>query len=188
MTVPGSMFHPDLPELRRDWGWFLALGILLIIVGLIAIGSAFIATFVSVVFLGWLLIIGGVMQLFSAFKMRARQHLFLQLLFGILALVVGILLIANPMSGALTVTLVLAIYFIVSGAFRIGATLGVRYPHWGWYLFSGIVTFVLGVILWWRLPVVGLWFLGFAVGLDMIFHGWSWVALSLIARRSAATA
>jgi uncharacterized membrane protein HdeD (DUF308 family) len=85
----------------------------------------------------------------------------------------------------LTLTLVLAVYFIVSGAVRIGAAWGVRLPHWGWHLFSGIVTFALGAILWWRLPVVGLWFIGFAVGLDMIFHGWSWVALSLVARRTA---
>lgn len=177
-----------MQELRRDWGWFLALGILLIVIGFLAIGSAVVATLASVVFLGWLLIIGGVMQLFYAFRMRAQHHLFLQLLLGVLSLVVGIMLIAKPGAGAVTLTLALAIYFTVSGAFRIGAALGLRYPHWGWSLLSGIVTFVLGVILWWQWPVASLWFLGFAVGLDLILHGWSWIALSLAAHRVEARA
>lgn len=177
----------DVQEIRREWGWFLALGILLIAIGALAIGSTFMATLISVLFLGWLLIIGGVVQLFSAFRMRAQRHLFLQLLFGLLALVVGIMLIARPAAGAVTVTLVLAIYFVVSGAFRIGAALSIRYPNWGWHLFSGIVTFVLGAIVWWRLPLIAFWFLGFAVGLDMLFHGWSWVMLSLVARKVPAT-
>lgn len=177
-------FQPDVQELRHDWLWFLVLGIMLIIVGMFAIASAVVATFASVVFLGWLLIFGGVMQLVYAFRMRARQHLFMQLLLGVLALVVGFMLITHPGAGALTLTLALAIYFVVSGAFRIGAALGVRYPHWGWSLVSGIVTFVLGVLLWWRLPVIAFWFLGFAVGVDMILHGWSWITLSLLARRA----
>lgn len=176
----------DVQEIRREWSWFLALGILLIVVGFLAIGSAFIATLVSVLFLGWLLIIGGIFQLFSAFRLRAQRHLFLELLFGLLSLVVGIMLIVRPAAGAVTVTLVLAIYFVVSGAFHIGASLGVRYPNWGWHLFSGIVTLVLGVILWWRLPLVAFWFLGFAVGLDMLFHGWSWVMLALVVRKAPA--
>lgn len=188
MTAAGHFFLPDVQDIRRHWGWFLALGILLIIVGFLAIGSAFVATLVSVLFLGWLLIIGGVLQLFSAFGVRAHRHLFWELLFGLLALVVGIILIARPAAGAVTVTLVLAVYFVVSGAFHIGASLRVRYPNWGWRLFSGIVTFVLGVILWWRLPLIAFWFLGFAVGLDMLLHGWSWVMLSFMARKVPATA
>ena len=86
MTAAYS-FQPDIQELRHDWGWFLVLGIVLIIIGVLAIGSAAIATFASVVFLGWLLIVGGIMQLVYAFRMRARHHLFLQLLLGILSLV-----------------------------------------------------------------------------------------------------
>ena len=183
MTAAGPFALLDVQELRREWGWFMALGILLIVIGVLAIGSAFIATLVSVLFLGWLLIIGGILQLFSAFRMRAHRHLFLELLFGLLALVVGIMLIARPAAGAVTVTLLLSIYFIVSGAFHIGASLGVRYANWGWRLLSGIVTFVLGVILWWRLPLIAYWFLGFAVGLDMLLHGWSWVMLSFMARK-----
>lgn len=177
----------DAAELGHDWKWFLVLGILLIIVGVLAIGSAVVATLVSVVFLGWLLIIGGIMQIIAAFGVRERHHhLFLQLLLGILSVVVGFLLVRDPATGAVSLTLILAVYFVVSGAFRIGASIGRHYANWGWSLFSGIVTFVLGVLVWWQLPVIAFWFLGFAVGLDMILHGWSWITMSLVARRAVA--
>lgn len=183
MATSALQFDPA--ELRHDWKWFLVLGILLIIVGILALGAAVIATLISVVFLGWLLVLGGIMQIIAAFAVRERHHhLFLQLLLGILSVVVGFLLVRDPASGAITLTLILAVYFVVSGAFRIGASIGRQYANWGWQLFSGIVTFVLGVMIWWQLPGIALWFLGFAVGIDMILHGWSWITMSLIARRA----
>ena len=174
---------PGAGELRRSWGWFLALGIVLIVLGTIAIGSAFVMTITSVFFFGWILIVGGVMEAVHAFwREKGWAGFFLDLLTGILYVVAGWMMVTNPQESALLLTLVIAMFLVFEGVFRIVAALAARYPHWGWVMFNGVISLILGIMIWRRWPYSGLWVIGLFVGIEMLLNGWSLVMLSLSAR------
>jgi uncharacterized membrane protein HdeD (DUF308 family) len=175
-------------ELRRYWGWYLALGIVLIVLGTIAIGSTFIMTIASVFFFGWLLIIGGVMEVIHAFWHKRWAGFFLDLLTGILYVVAGWMMVTNPAESALLLTLIIAMFLVFEGVFRIVAALAARYPHWGWVMFNGIISLILGIMIWRQWPYSGLWVIGLFVGIEMLLNGWSLVMLSLTGRRLPAEA
>ncbi len=183
MSEPVSLHLVGLEELRKRWGWFLALGILLIVLGTIAIGSTFLMTLVTMVFLGWLMIVGGVLQALHAFSCKSWSGFFIDLLMGILYAVVGFMLVANPGSSAVALTLLIAMFLIFGGIFRIVASLAVRYANWGWLLLNGVIALILGILIWRQWPVSGLWVIGLFVGIDMLFNGWSLVMLALAARK-----
>jgi uncharacterized membrane protein HdeD (DUF308 family) len=170
-------------ELRRYWGWYLALGIVLIVLGTIAIGSTFVMTIASVFFFGWLLIIGGVMEVIHAFWHKRWAGFFLDLLTGILYVVAGWMMVTNPAESALLLTLIIAMFLVFEGVFRIVAALAARYPHWGWVMFNGIISLILGIMIWRQWPYSGLWVIGLFVGIEMLLNGWSLVMLSLTGRR-----
>ena len=169
-------------ELRRSWGWFLGLGIVLIILGAIAIGSAFLMTIASVFLFGWLLIIGGVMEVVHAFWHKRWAGFFLDLLTGVLYVVVGWMMVNNPQESALLLTLIIAMFLVFEGVLRIVTAITVRYPHWGSVLFNGVISLLLGILIWRRWPVSGLWAIGLFVGIEMLLNGWSLVRLSMTGR------
>ena len=175
----------DLQEFSRNWGWFLALGIIMIILGTLALGSALVVTLVSMIFFGWLLIITGVFEGVQSFWQKKWGGFFVHLGVGILYAIVGFMLVANPEASAVALTLLMAIFFIVAGIFRIIAALSMRFPQWGWMLVSGIAALILGVLIWRQWPASGFWIIGLFIGIELIFTGWSWVMLSLAARRGA---
>jgi uncharacterized membrane protein HdeD (DUF308 family) len=164
----------SIRQTRKEWGWYLALGILLIAVGAYAIYSGSAATIASVVVLGALLIIGGIAQLIAMFQARGAGHVILLLLAGALEIVVGFMLIQHPDAGALTVTLLIAALFVFSGIYTFVMANYLQFPQYGWVAFSGIVTAALGVLLWAQFPTSAEWFIGFAVGLNFIITGIAW--------------
>lgn len=165
-------------ELHRSWGWVLALGILFILCGAICIVGDMFATLATVLFFGWLLLISGVVALVHAFTAGSWRGSLLHLLSALLRGFTGYLLVRYPGAGAVSLTLVLASLFVVGGLFRaIGAGM-IQLPRWGWAAFSGILSVVLGVILLTQLPVSSLWFIGFAIGVDLIFEGASLIGIS----------
>ena len=170
-------------ELRRYWGWYLALGIVLIVLGTIAIGSTFVMTIASVFFFGWLLIIGGVMEVIHAFWHKRWAGFFLDLLTGTLYIIAGWMMVTNPAESALLLTLIIAMFLVFEGVFRIVAAIAARYPHWGWVMFNGIISLILGIMIWRQWPYSGLWVIGLFVGIEMLLNGWSLVMLSLTGRR-----
>jgi uncharacterized membrane protein HdeD (DUF308 family) len=173
-----------LGELKRNWGWFLGLGIALLVLGAIALGASVAMTIVSMVLLGWLLIIGGVLEGIHAFwRERAWGGFFIDLLTGILYVVVGFMVLANPGEAAMALTLLIALFLMFSGLFRIVVALILRFPHWGWLTLHGAVNLVLGIAIWRQWPLSGLWVIGLFVGIDMIFNGWSLVMLGLAAKK-----
>ncbi|HVN69707.1 MAG TPA: DUF308 domain-containing protein [Candidatus Binatia bacterium] len=167
-------------EGKQNWGWYMALGIALIVVGFVAIGSDVVgATLASMIVLGALILVAGIAQIAGAFVARGAGNIILLLLVGILDIVVGWMLIQHPDVGALTTTLLLATLFVVGGAYRFVSALWLRFPNYGWAAFGGAVTFVLGLMLWNQWPTSALWFIGFAVGLNFIFAGVAWASLAL---------
>jgi uncharacterized membrane protein HdeD (DUF308 family) len=164
----------SVQQTRREWGWYFALGILLIAVGIYAIYSGSAATLASVVVLGVVVLIAGIAQLIAAFLARGAGHVILLLLVGALDVIIGWMLIQHPTAGALTVTLLLAALFVFGGLFRFVSSLLLQFPQYGWVAFSGIITFLLGILLWAEWPFSAVWFIGFAVGLNFIFAGISW--------------
>ena len=141
-----SIQNPN-PLLCRKWGSFLALGAILVVLGTLALGSAFWTTFASVVLLGAILVGAGIAQIVHAFWAPEWKGFFAELLLGILSMVVGGLMIANPVLGAVTLTLLLATLFIASGLFRIATALFGHIEHWGWLLINGIITLALGILI-----------------------------------------
>ena len=166
-------------DLRTEWRVFLALGIALIVLGAAAIIYDVTATTVSIYALGVFLCLAGVAQLFAAFQARGAGHVILFLLVGALELIVGVVLMKDPGAGAESVTLILAVYFMFSGLFRVFYELWAQLPQYGWAVFSGIVTFALGVALCMQWPNASGWFLGFAVGVNFLLLGIAWTALAV---------
>lgn len=182
------MITPELhligvEELRKRRGWFLALGILLIVLGTIALGSSVLMTLATMVFIGWLMIIGGIIESVHAFGCKRWGGFFIDLLTGVLYVVVGFMIVANPGSSALALTLLIAMFLIFEGIFRIAIAATVRYPNWAWLLLHGVVNLFLGLAIWRQWPYSGLWVIGLFVGIDMIFNGWTLVMLGLAAKR-----
>jgi uncharacterized membrane protein HdeD (DUF308 family) len=168
----------SIQQAHKMWGWYLALGISLIIVGVYAIMNGMAATLASVIVLGVALLIAGIAQIFGAFISRGAGHVILFLLVGILDVIVGWMLLQHPGVGALTLTLLLSVLLVFGGIFRFAAALWLQFPHYGWVAFSALVTFVLGVLLWASWPFSGVWFIGFAVGVNFIFAGVTWSAMA----------
>jgi uncharacterized membrane protein HdeD (DUF308 family) len=169
-------------KIRSSWGWFLALGIALILLGAACIIGDVTATFVTVLAFGWFLMISGIVALVHAFRIHTWQGFFLYLLSAVFRGFAGYALIRYPLAGAVGLTLVLSAFFIVGGLSRaIGATV-LRFPRWGWTVFSGVVAVVLGVMLLEQLPLSSIWFIGFAIGLDMILEGTALIGIATAIR------
>jgi uncharacterized membrane protein HdeD (DUF308 family) len=169
----------ELDQLRHRWGWLLALGILMVILGTIALFITPAATIGTILVLGWLLVISGIIESIHAFRVRRWGGFFLHLIGGLLGILVGLLIVTHPVAGALGYTLLLASFFTVIGIFRLVLALSLRFPHWGWAVFDGAITLLLGIFVWAEWPWSGLWFLGLAVGVSLILRGWSYVMFAL---------
>jgi uncharacterized membrane protein HdeD (DUF308 family) len=171
-----------LPNLRRRWGWFLALGIFLIVVGVLAILRPAVATLTVVEVFGFLLLFGAGAEIVSSLWARRWGGFFLHLLTGLLYLFVGAILLERPALSAAGCTLMLAVFFVASGLFRVVFAFSQQFSGWGWTLLSGIVTLALGVLIWRDLPEAAFWVIGTFFGIDLLFIGWSWVMLGLAVR------
>jgi uncharacterized membrane protein HdeD (DUF308 family) len=170
-------------ELHASWGWFLTLGLLLMVLGIVCVIGDITATFATVFVFGWFLIISGIIALVQAFRVHAWSGFFLYLASALLRGFTGFFMIRYPLAGAIGLTILISSFFIVTGLFRaIGAGM-MRFPRWGWSVFSGIVAVVLGIMLLNQMPTSSLWFIGFAVGIDMILEGASLVSVAIALRR-----
>jgi uncharacterized membrane protein HdeD (DUF308 family) len=163
------------------WGWILALGIAQIILGIVALGDTVTMTLISVLVLGWLLIVSAIVQIVHLVRHQAVSS-FWSILNIIIDFAAGVYLIARPGLGAIVLTLVLAAFLTATGVMRfIGAVSG-NLPHKFWIILNAIVSVLLGILLWVHWPWSGFWFIGFAVGIELLLRGWSWVMLSTLLR------
>ena len=184
--IARHLYQVHWEELPKHRMWYLVLGILLILSGVIAISFYTLATVVSMIFIGVQLLLSGILLVVLAFKVQRWGGFFLELLIGVLYTVTGGLIIANPGAGALALTLLIAMFLLFEGIFRIVISLIERPPHWGWVFVLGVVNVLLGVMIWRQWPVSGLWLIGLFVGIEMLFNGWTLVMLSTAARHFGA--
>jgi uncharacterized membrane protein HdeD (DUF308 family) len=186
-----SMNQPDIDQLQRKvltslrdhWVLFLVEGIVLVVLGFAAIALPVIATLAVAIFLGWLFLISGIVGLVTTFMMRNAPGFWWSLLSAVLALGAGLVLLAWPVSGAVSLTLVLIVFFLIEGVASIMLALEHReMPRWGWLLASGIVDLILAGLILVGLPGTAAWALGLLVGINMMFGGVSLIAMALQAR------
>lgn len=179
---PVSMLAEELTNLRRVWWLLLILGLVSVVVGLLAISSTFVATLASVVFFGVVLMVAGVAEVVHAFVVRGSRGFALHLLSAALYLIVGFFMLEDPLQSAKIITLMLAAAFVVGGLLRIVFSLAVQFHSWGWVLLNGVVTLLLGILIWRGWPESSFWVIGLFVGIDLLFHGWSWIIMALNVR------
>ena len=170
-----------IEEVRAHRGWFLFMGVALIIFGTIAIGIAEVMTIVSVLFLGWILLFAGVFEVIHGFARLAWGGFFVNLMGGLLYAVTGLLMITHPGVAAVTLTFMIALLLIVAGTFRIFVAFSTPIHHRGWLILNGAISLFLGFCIMSSWPVSGTWVIGLFIGIDMIFDGWTEVILALSA-------
>jgi uncharacterized membrane protein HdeD (DUF308 family) len=178
----------EVPNLRRNWGWVLGLGVAMVIVGVLALGSPVVATITTVEVFGILLMIGGVVEVVGAFRVGRAGAFVLHVLCGLLSLFLGAVITERPVLGAAGYTLVLALFFVASGLARMVFALAHRFSGWGWVLLNGAVNLLLGMIIWRSFPEAALEVIGIFVGIDLVFNGVAWVMLGLALRSIPAPA
>ncbi len=172
----------EFHHVRKHWWWFLVLGGLLVLCGVVAIVLPILATAAAIAVLAAVFLIAGVATIFGAVFSGKWSGVFIHILAGILYIVVGMMITEEPVRMAKAVTFLVAVMFLVSGAFRLSASLLYRFPQWGWSVLNGAVTLLCGLIIVRHLPENTFWVLGLLVGLEMLFAGWTWIMLSLAVR------
>ena len=178
----------ELAPLRAKWGWIVALGVVYVIAGFIALGSVAMATVASVFVVGIMMLVAGIAEIINAFQVKTWGKFFLWLLLGALYVVAGFVTFENPLLAAAVLTLVLGFSLVVSGVMRIILAFGMKEgTPWMWVVLSGIVTLLLGGIILTRWPVSSLYILGLFLGIDLVFAGAGWIGLGLGLRRRGAT-
>lgn len=180
--LPPGSFGPGLEHLHRQWGWYLGLGIVLMLIGCVAIAMPMISGMATVIVFGWLLIFSGLAQLMGAIGSRRWGGYFVNLLSGILAFIVGAMTLSHPGTMDLALTMLLATFLLVGGVFRATGAAHLRFFGWGWAVCSGLVSTLLGVYIYATLPVSSWWVLGTFIGIEILSHGWTWIFLALALR------
>ena len=191
-----STNNADLDKLRSSvtrslhahWRLFLAEGIVLLVLGLLAIVVPQIATIAVAVFIGWILLVSGAVGLLATFRMRTAPGFWWSLISAILGIVAGILLFRSPVSGALSLTVILTAFLIIEGIVSILFALEHKRElsgRWGAMLFSGLVDLFLAAIIIDGLPGTAAWAIGLLIGVNLVFGGTALIAMALHARDGA---
>ena len=168
-------------EIRDNRGWIIALGIVLIVLGVVAVLFPVMASFAVNLIIGAVLAASGIVELVRSVRMSTRKGLWLGVLNGVLALVIGMLLLLFPLPGVLSLALLVSVFFLVGGVLRMMLAWQLKpHDHWGWVMTSGVLALVLGALIVWQWPEAGAWIIGLLVGIDLIFAGWN--SLFLAAR------
>ena len=186
---------PELDDMRRrlaeafhaHWKFFLAEGIVMLVLGLLAIAVPEIASLAIAILIGWLFFIGGIFRTMSVLRHRQMPGLFWSLLTAVLAIVLGLVLLLRPIAGVLTLTLALVVFFVVEGVAAILLAIEHRrhVASWGWVLLSGLVDLLLAFLIWDGWPSSASWAIGLLVGINMVFVGVSLIMTALAARKMA---
>jgi len=183
-TLRNPQAGSDMAPLRAKWGWIVALGVVYLLAGLVALGSVVMATVASVIVVGVMMIIAGVAEVFSAFQIKSWRKFLLWVLLGVLYIVSRLLLLKKQLLAAALLTLILGASLVASGIMRIILAFSMkRESPWIWVLLSGAITLLLGLLILAHWPVSSLYILGLFLGIDLIMAGAGWIGLGFGLRR-----
>lgn len=178
--------HSVYGLLNRYWGWMLALGIILLLLGAVGLYSAIALTLASVMVFGILLLIGGGVQVAQAFRATGWRGVLPHALIALLYIAAGILILIDPVSASISLTLFIAILLLATGVLRLLVGWELRpAPGAGWVLFGGATSILLGVLVLAQWPASGLFAIGLFVAIELIVDGWSCLFIALAARAEA---
>jgi uncharacterized membrane protein HdeD (DUF308 family) len=169
--------------LRTNWRSLLYAGILIGIIGLIAIFVPYVTGLSITLLLGALLVVGGIFHFIGAFRVQGWGGFLWQLVLGVIAVIAGGAILLNPTFGLVTLTLLVIAYFLVSGVVEIIMGLTLRSERgWFWSVVSGVIGILLAVLLWAGFPSTAAWAVGLLFGINLLVTGASMVAIALSAR------
>jgi uncharacterized membrane protein HdeD (DUF308 family) len=180
----------SIRALRAKWGWIVALGIIFMIAGVIALGSVVMATVSAVLIVGIMMIMAGVAEIIAAFNVKDWGKFALWMLLGLLYVAAGVICIVDPLAAAVILTLLVGAALVVGGILRMVLAWNMREAGkpWGWVVVSGIISLLLGLMIIAQWPYSGVYVLGIFLGIDLIFIGSSWLAIGLALKRRPARA
>lgn len=182
-----SSSSANLAPLRAKWGWIVALGVVYLIAGIIALGSVVTATVVSVFLVGIMMIVAGIGEVIGAFQIKTWGRFLLWVLVGVLYIVAGFVTFENPVLAAALLTFILGISLLASGIIRLFLAFSVKQEQsWIWVAISALITVVLGLMILARWPVSSLYVLGLFLGIDLVMAGAGWIGLGLGLKRATA--
>jgi uncharacterized membrane protein HdeD (DUF308 family) len=170
-----------LSAFKKNWKWFLLWGVVLVILGALAINAAVFTTAISIVFLGTLIFLSGIIIIIDTFTFwwRRWRGFFLHAIMGALYLAVGTVLIDQPILASVSLTLLLGIFYILLGISRLTYSMVVRLPRCGWHFFNGLISLLLGILILISWPTSGLYIIGLFIGIDLLICGCAYIMASL---------
>ncbi|KTD52371.1 acid-resistance membrane protein [Legionella rubrilucens] len=184
MTNQDNLSADVRQELHRNWGWLLALGILFVLLGVIGLGMVVGLTLASVLLIGILLIIGGVIQVVDSFKCRGWKAFIWHFLIALFYIFAGGLMIYDPVLASVMITAMIAWLLIIIGIARCIMAFSIRESTgWYWLLLAGIAALILGILILVQWPMSGFWVIGLFIAIEMLINGWSYIFLALAMRR-----
>lgn len=181
----GAVIADALLQLRARWGWFVSLGVVLLVLGVLALGHVFVATLASAIFIGSLMVVAGIGQLMHAWRIKQIHGFILWSFSGLFYLAAGLFAVFYPVQGARVLTLLFGAMLIAVGALRTWLWFNHRGQRgWGWLGLSGVLTLLVGVLIAANWPGNSVWILGLLLALDLLFQGWSALLLGLALRQA----
>jgi uncharacterized membrane protein HdeD (DUF308 family) len=170
----------DMAPLRAKWGWIVALGVVYVFAGFVALGSVMMATVASVFLVGVMMIVAGIAEIINAFQLKGWGKFLIWALLGLLYIVAGFVTFENPLLAAAVLTLILGAALVASGLVRVFLALSMkRESPWIWLLLSSLVTLLLGLLIIARWPINSIYVLGIFLGVDLAMAGAAWISLGL---------
>lgn len=171
--------------LRRNWGWFVALGVALTALGIAALIYVGFTTLAAVLVVGWLFLIGGILEIAHAIARQGWQGFWLDLISGILTGVAGLFILLRPVEGATILTMLLGILFLIGGIFRLGVGIAAKNPYRGWFILQGVVSLALALMILTEWPVSAAWVIGTFVAIDLLITGLRMISFGLAVKNLA---
>jgi len=184
-----TRLNPNLPVFGEHWLWFFVWGLLLVILGIVALTYTTITTLLSVIVLGFIIFASGIVVIMDSFTFwRGKSRaFFLHFLMGVLYVLVGLFLMATPVWASMSLTLLLGVFYVVVGCSRLFTTFSKRTLYRGWGFFNGFVALLLGILILMQWPASGLFMIGIFIGIDLIFLGVAYLATAMTGRRHIRT-
>lgn len=174
--------------LRKNWGWFVALGVIMAIGGFVGLVFASLATLLAVVFIGWMFLVTGILEVAHAIARKGWQGFWLDLLSGIITALAGLFILMRPAEGASVITMLLGILFLVGGIFRLVAGVAIKNPYRGWFIFHGVVSIILGLMILAEWPYSATWVIGTLLAIELLIEGFQMISFGLAAKNLPAGA